>query len=65
LELRHALPEDDTERALLALLKAEPAHVDVITRDAALPVATVSSALAMLELKGMVRQVGGMQYVRV
>jgi hypothetical protein len=24
----------------------------------------VSGALAMLELKGMIRQVGGMQYVR-
>jgi hypothetical protein len=30
-----------------------------------LPIATVSSTLAMLELKGMVRQVGRMNYVRV
>ena len=39
--------------------------LDDITRDAHLPVATVSGALAMLELKGMIRQVGGMQYVRI
>jgi DNA processing protein len=65
LELRQALPVDTTEAALLALLSAEPVHVDEITRDAGLPVATVSGALAMLELKGMIRQVGGMQYVKV
>ena len=65
LELRQVLPADDTETALLALLTSEPCHVDEITRNASLPVSTVSGALAMLELKGMIRQVGGMQYVRV
>jgi DNA processing protein len=38
-------------------------HVDEIGREAGLPIATVSSTLAMMELKGMVRQVGGMNYV--
>jgi DNA processing protein len=65
LEMRQTLPVDATETALLSLLSTEPLHVDDITRDAHLPVATVSGALAMLELKGMIRQVGGMQYVRV
>lgn len=65
LELRQTLPVDETESTLLTLLSTEPLHVDDITRGAHLPVATVSSALAMLELKGMIRQVGGMQYVRV
>ena len=64
LELRQALPVDATETALLSMLSTEPIHVDEITRGAGLPVATVSGALAMLELKGMIRQVGGMQYVR-
>jgi predicted Rossmann fold nucleotide-binding protein DprA/Smf involved in DNA uptake len=39
--------------------------VDEITRGSALPAATVSGALAMLELKGLVRGVGGMHYIRV
>jgi DNA processing protein len=64
LELRQALPTDATETALLELLTGEPRHVDDITRTANLPVSTVSGALAMLELKGMIRQVGGMQYVK-
>jgi len=65
LELRQTLPTDSTETALLTLLSTEPLHVDQITREANLPVAAVSGALAMLELKGMIRQVGSMQYVRV
>ena len=64
LELRTVLPVDGTESALLALLGAEPLHIDEITRVSTLPAATVSGALAMLELKGLVRGVGGMQYIR-
>jgi predicted Rossmann fold nucleotide-binding protein DprA/Smf involved in DNA uptake len=30
-----------------------------------MPIEAVSAALAMMELKGMVRQVGGMNYVAV
>jgi DNA processing protein len=30
-----------------------------------LPIEKVSAALVMMELKGMVRQVGGMQYIAV
>ena len=61
---REALPEDATESALLRLLSSEPVHIDELRRTAALPVAQVSSALTMMELKGLVRQVGGMNYVR-
>jgi DNA processing protein len=37
--------------------------VDEIGQKTDLPIAEVTSTLAMLELKGMVRQVGGMNYV--
>jgi DNA processing protein len=65
LELRQALPVDDTESAVLAALGPEPRHVDEVARTAALSIAAISSALAMLELKGLVRATGPMQYVRV
>jgi DNA processing protein len=58
-----AAPADATEDALLRCLSDEPRHIDEISRAAGLPVATVSSALALMELKGLVRQVGGMHYV--
>ena len=62
-----ALPEDPTERTLLALLQrdAEPQHIDTLARGSGLPVHTVSSTLTLMELKGLVRQVGAMQYVPV
>jgi DNA processing protein len=57
------LPVDGVERTMLSHLSREPLHVDDLSLLATLPVAQVSSALAMLELKGFVRQVGGMQFV--
>jgi DNA processing protein len=54
---------DETEKKLLAHLSAEPLHADELSVLTSLPIATISSALAMMELKGMARQVGGMTYV--
>lgn len=62
-EARQALPTTETEALILAHLSAEPVHVDDLTRAVGLPVAQVTSTLALMELKGMVRQVGGMKYV--
>jgi DNA processing protein len=62
-EVRAALPANETEAALLKHLSADPLHVDELCRETQLPAATVSSTLTMMELKGLVRQVGGMQYV--
>jgi len=63
LEMREVLPENRTEDILLRLLSTDPTHIDEIGRSSGLPIAEVSSTLAMMELKGMVRHVGGMNYV--
>jgi DNA processing protein len=62
-EVRQVLPADATEAALLARMSAEPTHVDELRQQVGLPIAQVTSTLALMELKGMVRQVGGMKYV--
>jgi len=62
---RKVLPTDETEARLLNVLGNEPLHVDEIRNQADLPIEKVSAALALMELKGMVRQVGGMNYVAV
>ena len=64
IEMTEILPADETESVVLRFLTAEPAHIDDLRRESGLPVAAVTSALAMLELKGLVRQVGRMNYVR-
>lgn len=60
---RKILPADEVEMKLMNTLGSEPLHVDEIRNQTGLPVEKVSAALVMMELKGMVRQVGGMQYV--
>ena len=64
LELREVAPEDPTEARLLKLISTQPSHIDEVQRASGLPIATVSSALALLELKGMVRQVAPMSFIR-
>lgn len=63
LEFKEIIPESETESVLLKRLSSEPAHIDNICAGSGLPVATVSSTLAMMELKGLVRSVGNMSYV--
>ncbi len=63
--VRVALPSDPVEARLYKLLSREPMHVDEIRAQADLPIEAVSATLAMMELKGMVRQVGGMNYIAV
>ena len=60
---RQVLPADAVEAQLYALLGKQPLHVDELRARAGLPIEKVSAALTMMELKGLVRQVGGMQYV--
>jgi DNA processing protein len=62
---RKILPANAVESRLMDALGSEPLHVDEIRNQTGLPVEKVSAALVMMELKGMVRQVGGMQYVAV
>lgn len=58
------IPENETERVVLSHLEEEPLHIDELRARCALPAAEVASTLALLELKGYARQVGGMHYVR-
>lgn len=62
-EVRKAVPSEATEAALLEMLDRKPLHVDDIRAQSGLPLERITAALTMMELKGMVRQVGGMNYV--
>lgn len=63
MEVSSLIPANPAEEALLHQLSTEPRHMDEIVRDSGLPTADVSATLVMMELKGMVRQVGNMMYV--
>jgi DNA processing protein len=63
MEFKEIIPTSDTESILLHKLSAEPSHIDEICAGSGLPVSTVSSTLAMMELKGLVKSIGSMKYV--
>ncbi len=60
-----AVPENDVERSLIAHLSHEPVLTDELVHAVDLPTEVVTSTLAMMELKGMVRQANGTSYVLV
>ncbi|MBI2935994.1 MAG: DNA-protecting protein DprA [Chloroflexi bacterium] len=57
-----ALGED--EARILQHIGHEPVHIDELSRRLRLPIPTVSSTLAVMEIEGLVKQVGGMHYQR-
>ncbi len=62
---RKALPADATETQLFSLLGREALHVDEIRLQTNLPIEQVTSTLTLMELKGLVRQVGSMRYIAI
>jgi DNA processing protein len=60
--VKSVIPASDTEASLLRHIGSAPVHIDEICRASRLPAHVVSGTLAMMELKGMVKQVGAMNY---
>ncbi|MDD4987027.1 MAG: DNA-processing protein DprA [Dehalococcoidales bacterium] len=63
MEMKEVVPTSETEALLLKQLGAEPVHIDEVCRNSGLPVSQVSSTLVMMELKGMVKQMGAMSFI--
>jgi DNA processing protein len=57
-----ALATDET--SVWLALSPEPRHIDALARDLTMRPGEVSATLALLELKGLARQVGSMLYTR-
>jgi DNA processing protein len=64
MDARATVPADPQEQSLLVCLSAQPCHIDEIVRTTALSSAQVASLLAVMELKGLVRQTSAMTYVK-
>jgi DNA processing protein len=62
---RKLIPADETEAQLLGILGSEPIYIDEIQARAGLSIDKVSATLTLMELKGLIRQVGHMNYVAV
>ena len=56
------LPETDDEKKIYELLLREPLHIDKIIEKTEMSVSSVSSALSVMEIRGMIKNVGGNVY---
>jgi len=55
---------DENESSVLEHVTYDPIHLNKVVRESEIDTVSVSSVLAMLELKGLIKQVGGMSYIR-
>jgi DNA processing protein len=63
-DVRIELQLSQDECAIWKVISSSPIHIDDISRQSALPAFKVSSALVMLELKGLVQQLSGKMFVK-
>lgn len=62
---REIIPDNEEEALILEnLSKDEPIHIDNLAKLAKMNVTAVSGLLTLMEIKGKVKNVGGMRYVR-
>lgn len=62
-ENKKILPDTKEEAIILEHLKRGPVHIDTLLRATKLPLPILSSTLTMMEMKGKVRDAGGMNYI--
>ena len=63
ISLRRIIAETPEEELILKIVTGEPIHIDKIVRETKLNTAAVSATLSLMEMKGKVKNLGGMQYV--
>ena len=59
------VPETSEETLLLKFLSREPIHIDNLIKLSTLGTASALSTLAMMEMKGWVKNIGGQRYVLI
>ncbi|HNZ73003.1 MAG TPA: DNA-processing protein DprA [bacterium] len=58
-------PHDSTELIILNLLSKEPLHIDKIAIFSKLKINSLMSALTLLEMKGLIKDLGGKNYIKL
>jgi DNA processing protein len=58
-------PQTKEEKAIWQVLSNEPLHIDKISKMTRLDTARVGSVIALMEIEGAVRDVGGKNYIKL
>lgn len=62
-KIRKIIPATPEEEKILKILSPDPLHIDTIAKMSKLGSSVASSTLAVMEMKGMARNIGGQNYI--
>jgi len=63
IDSKKIIPDSEEEKIIIGFLSHEPVHIDELVRLSGLDTSIINSTLTIMEMKGMVRNLGGMQYI--
>lgn len=61
-QAKKVLPETQEEELLMKILKSGPTHIDDLVRKSGFSVSTVGSTLVVMELRGLIKNMGNQEY---
>lgn len=61
---KEIIPQNETEKILLEIITNEPTHVDKLVQSARLDISVINSTLSLMEMKGMVKNLGNQKYIK-
>lgn len=61
-ESRKVIADNPEEEKILGILEHEPVHIDSLVKISGLEVSKISSLLTLMEIKGKIKNLGGMTY---
>lgn len=64
-ELKQIKPESKQEELIASLLADGPLHINELVRKSGMDSGLTASTLAMMEIKGMIKNLGSMVYIRI
>jgi DNA processing protein len=62
-KVKKIIPASPAEESLLKILSHEPLHIDKIIKLSKLETSAASSTLTLMEMKGMIKNIGGQNYI--
>ena len=62
-KVKKIIPANPEEEKIINILSPDPLHIDTIAKMAKLEPSAVSSTLAIMEMKGMIKNIGGQNYI--
>lgn len=62
-KVKKVIPDSPEEEKILKILSSEPLHIDKIIKLSKMETGTASSTIAVMEMKGMLKNMGGQNYI--